>query len=179
MAATRATIEMRPYASGERSRRMASSTISSVPVAINMISGRKRMYSTPLGARLTGMRYLLDRPGGLSHGEGLHTELHVHLGLVQNPRGGLADRRQERLRIHAHPNHHGDQRSHGHPFARFQIQYVMPHLVGCFAEEHALVEPQHVAGRQNRADGSENDPAEIGLRRTLPHQKLSYEIAQL
>src|ERR1017187_6955705 len=39
-------------------RRMTSNTISSVPAAIRMISGRNRMYSTLAGAKLTGMRDL-------------------------------------------------------------------------------------------------------------------------
>src|ERR1039458_2715293 len=88
-------------------RRMTSNTISSVPAAIRMISGRNRMYSTLAGAKLTGMR---DLGGPLPYGRGsegggrgrLHAELYVHLRLFQNPRSGLAHGGQERLRIHAH-----------------------------------------------------------------------------
>src|SRR5271168_415126 len=117
MAATSPTIEMRPKASLELLRRMTSSTISSVPVTIKMISGRKRIYSTPAGEGLTGMCDLCGQRLGF------HPKLHVYLGLVQNARGGLTHRRQERLRIHAHPKHHGDQRNSGSPLARLQIGY--------------------------------------------------------
>src|ERR1039458_9251918 len=142
-------------------------TFFSVPAAIRMISGRNRMYSTLAGAKLTGMR---DLGGPLPYGRGsvgdgrgsegggrgrLHAELYVHLRLFQNPRRGLAHGGQERLRIHAHPNHHHDQRQDGGPLARLQIEDMMPHFIRCLAVEHALVEPQHVTRRQNHTDGGE------------------------
>src|SRR5579871_3526112 len=104
---------------------MTSRIISSVPVAIRMISGRKRMYSMAEGAKLTGMRHLCG--GTRLAGAAVHLKLHIHLGLIQNPGGSLAYGGQERLRIHAHPDHHCDERNGCGPFAPAEVRHVMAH----------------------------------------------------
>src|SRR5690242_19128094 len=97
-----------PNTSEPRRFTSASITISSVPMTMRMVSGRKRMRSVVL--MLTGI-------GGLhAHGR-LHPERDVHLGLRQNALVHLSHRRQEALRVHAHPHHHGDKWNHHGPLA--------------------------------------------------------------
>src|SRR5579872_1561300 len=119
---------MWPKALEERRWITGSRTMSSVPITVRMISGRKRTRSPGFKKLLTGTRHLRLGPG-------LHLEGHIDLGLAQHTRGGLADRRQERLRIDAHPHHHGDQRNDDGPFAEIQIWEMRADLFADLAVE--------------------------------------------
>src|SRR5690349_17130064 len=88
-----------PNALEERRCNTGSSTISTVPMMVRIISGRKRIMSAVFTKLLTGTGSLRSRPE-------LHLEGHIDLGLAQHARGSLAHRRQECLRINAHPHHH-------------------------------------------------------------------------
>src|SRR5690348_2176371 len=155
MAAIRETTEMCPNTLLQRRASAASSTMMRVAAPIRMVSGRKRRSSTPLGIRLPGTGNLLGRV------RGAHLERHVDLRLVEHAGRRAAHRRQEGLGVDAHPDHHGDQRNDGRPFARTEIEYVLPHVVRRVAVEYPLIQPEHVAGRENYADGGEDGPVEI------------------
>ena len=44
-----------------------------------------------------------------------------------------------------------------------EVVHVVLDLVGRLAVEDALVQPEHVAGREDDAEGGEDGPAEVGL----------------
>src|ERR1035438_3111651 len=67
--------------------------------------------------------------------------------------GDSADGREETLRVHAHPNHHDDEREDGRPFAGSEIPDMRSHLGTGLAIKHALVHPEHVAGGEDHAEG--------------------------
>src|SRR5213593_3578082 len=116
-------MESGPYARSHLPSRMPSMTMMRVPKMVRMISGRNRVSSAALGAKLAGTGHFLrkwgDRATG-GRGE-VDSKWHVDLGLVQNLRRGLTHRRQETLRIHAHLDHHRNQRNHYRPLARIQV----------------------------------------------------------
>src|SRR5579863_913713 len=122
------TFELRLFSSG-------SSTMSRVATTVRMISGRKRMVSAMLNAALAGTRDL--RAGtGLPRSE-IDAEGHVYLRLLKHARGRFTDRWKERLRIYAHPYHHGDQRNYGRPLAPLEIEHVVAKVVGRLPVEDA------------------------------------------
>src|SRR5215471_14164073 len=154
-----------PNTEEDRLRRIGSSTMSSVPAIVRMISGRKRRTSSELKAKLTGIGHLHLRPCCRS----LNPDRHVDAGLLEDVRGDLADGRQKGLRVDAHPNHHDDQGNYCSPVARDEIAHVRSHLGIHFAVENPLVHPQHVARRENHADRGVDGPREVGERGTLKH----------
>src|SRR3954454_11971998 len=138
-----------PNACDERLPMIGSSTINSVPIAVRMISGRKRIRSPGFIPKLAGI-------GGLRRGRNLHVEGNVHLSLLEHLRVDLLDRLEKGPREHAHPHHHHHQRHKRRPLADIQVGHMMPDLLVNFAVKHALVHPQHVAGGENHAQGGEN-----------------------
>ena len=55
---------------------------------------------------------------------------------------------------------------------------MMVNLVADLAEEHALIQPQHVAGGEDPAESGEDGPREVGLRGALQNQEFADEIIQ-
>src|ERR1035437_7814674 len=173
MAATRAAMLKWPKACDPRRWRIGSSTIISVPITVRIVSGRKRMRSEALNPKLAGIGGLRWHPRRMLHS---HLEWHVHQRLLQHARGGPADGWQERLRIDAHPHHHRDERNYHRPFAQGEVGHAPPHLFLHLAIEHALVHPEHVAGREDHADGGVDGPLEVGNGCALERKKLAHEI---
>src|SRR5215469_15855982 len=118
MAPISARIEMFPNALEPRLFSSGSRTMRSVAAMVRMISGRKRMVSAMLKPGLTGTRDLRTGPGWLAFQ--LDPDWHVRLRLLEHAGCGLADWRQERLRIDSHPDHHCDQRNHSGPLAAIE-----------------------------------------------------------
>src|SRR5215472_17225234 len=104
MAPISARIERFPNALERRLFSSGSSTIRSVAAMVRMISGRKRIVSAMLKPGLTGTRDLRTGTGRRTFQ--LDPDWHIGLRLLEDTGGGLADRRQERLRIDSHPDHH-------------------------------------------------------------------------
>src|ERR1035441_5368905 len=171
IAASSAKMLKCPNAYEARLCRIGSSTINAVPIAVRMISGRKRTRSVALAPKLAGMRYL-RLPAQF------HPLRHVDVGLFQHARRSLAHRRQETLRVNTHPHHHHDQRHYRRPFAQPQVRHVMLHFGRGHAVEHPLVHPQHVAGREDHADGGPGRPAKVRHGRALQHQEFAHEVVQ-
>src|SRR5580692_1177483 len=101
----RAKMLMCPNAFDQRLLSTGSRTINSVAQTLKIISGRKRIASVELKPMLTGTgnlrigmnviraarvskRFL---GGAESRGMHLYPERHIHLRLLEHPRGGLAD----------------------------------------------------------------------------------------
>src|SRR5579864_1994471 len=97
-----------------------STTMSSVPAEVRMISGRKRTSSTALGKKSAGMTDLA-RAQVRSRGRRSDAEADVHLALGEYGGVGSRNGRQKTGRIHAHPDHHDNQRNDGRPLAAVQI----------------------------------------------------------
>src|SRR5438552_18323452 len=54
----------------------------------------------------------------------------------------------------------------------------MYQILGRLTKESALVQPQHVTGRQNHANRRKDSPLEIGYGRGLEHQVLANEVVE-
>src|ERR1039457_6117014 len=135
-----------------------SSTIMAVPITVRMISGRKRIRSVELTrlAAIVRLQY---------HGMALlnfYADGDIEAGLIEHSRGRLSHRLQEALRVNAHPHHHQNQRNNSRPLAQFHVWHVVANFVGGLAVEDALIEPEHIAGGENRAQRGPNGPTEIG-----------------
>src|SRR5271169_5613617 len=175
-AATRPAIAVQPRARLEAFEVSGSRTMISVAITTSSISGRTRKYSGAVGMKLVGTRHLrgarmrrLNRPD---------VEAYAHLGGFQNRGRALRDWREEGLGQGSHPHHEHHQREDGGPLAAAEVGHVRGHFRTRVAEEDALVEPQHVAGCEDHADGSARGPAEARLRRALEDQVLAYEVVQ-
>src|ERR1035438_3125211 len=118
-----------------------------VPIAVRMISGRKRIRSVGLNMGLTGTAHLRARGTAEIDPVG-----YIDLGLFEHVGGGLADWVEERFRVDAHPDHHGDQRNDDYPLAQVEVGHVRPHCLFQLAVENALVHPEHVASGENDSD---------------------------
>src|ERR1017187_7233077 len=171
IAASSAKMLKWPKAYEARLCRIGSSTINAVPITVRMISGRKRMRSVALAPKLAGMRYLRV-PAQFDPFR------HVDVGLLQHPRRGLAHRRQETLRVNSHPHHHYDEWHNRRPFAQPQVRHMTLHCGRGHAIEDSLVHPQHVAGREDHADGGPGRPAKVRHRCALQHQKFAHKVVQ-
>ena len=53
-----------------------------------------------------------------------------------------------------------------------EFRHVMFDFIDQRSEEDALIQPQHVAGGENHADGGEHGPCEVGLRGALQDEDI-------
>src|SRR6266568_826608 len=121
---------MWPNAFDERRWITGSSTISSVPITMRMISGRKRRASCELNTGLTGTGDLR----GLRLCQ-LNPIRYVDVGLFQNACRVLADGWQEALREDAHPHHHDDERNDRRPLPEVHVVDVVLDRLASLAVE--------------------------------------------
>src|SRR5579872_1290767 len=162
-----------------------SRTMINTPTMVRLISGRMRRYSTPAGMKLPDIRHLRRagnerRPGQFYAWQrtAFHLFVYAYVREVQNLCVLGRDGRHEALRERAHPNHQHDQRHNRHPFTLSQVVQVRDNGFGSFPQKHTLIEPQHVARRENYADGAEHTPFEMIRCRALQHQILADKIVQ-
>ena len=62
---------------------------------------------------------------------------------------------KERARVQTHDERQGNKRQHDEQFASAHVLHGGVLLVGDFAEDHALVHPQHVGGAEHHAAGGD------------------------
>src|SRR5580692_3425366 len=128
MAISRATIERCPNSFGYFFANSGSRTIRSVPAIVRMISGAKRSRSAPLGAKLAGpgsTRRRLASMNASSRRRQRDTKRSVRFTLIENFQISFRDGGQESLSVHAHPDHHHNERNHARPLARVEVRHVV------------------------------------------------------
>ena len=69
----------------------------------------------------------------------------------------------------------GDEGQDTCPLAGFQVVHLMGDFFRSFAEEGALIHPEHVAGGEDDAGGGEDGPPDVDLGRALEDEVFADE----
>ena len=115
----------------------------------NDLGQEAQVFTRDEGMKSVGTAGLHGKRGGDLHAEG-----NVLLAVFQNMRGRAGDRRQEALGTDSQPEHHHDQRGH----ASHSRASRSGMTVRACCHRTPLIQPQHVACREDDADGGEYGP---------------------
>src|SRR3954449_5704380 len=158
MAATRRAAEV----SGARMR--AGSSSRKAPIRRRISAETKRTTSLAAGERSKVMGNRLP-DAALARGYGRRPRLRRLLGggdLGQQVVDGGCYGVEEDRGVDAHQDGDDDQRREGHDLVQPHVGQDLQVVLGQVAEDDPAVEPEHVAGREDHADGGEEgEPARV------------------